>query len=71
MVTLAWPCRAVEEISWIPSTVVTASSRTSTTSVSMISGEAPSQETETVTMGKSTSGFWLMPRPRKTVPKPV
>jgi len=30
-----------------------------------------SQPTETETMGKSTSGFWLMPRPRNTPPKPV
>ena len=69
-VTLAWPWREVEVICCTPSTVVTASSRTSTTSVSMISGEAPSQETETLTIGKSTSGFWLIPRPRKTSPKP-
>jgi len=41
-VMLAWPCREVEEISLMPSMLVTASSRKSTTSVSMISGEAPS-----------------------------
>jgi hypothetical protein len=70
-VRFAPPCRAVDDICRTPSTVEQASSRTSTTSVSMISGEAPSQEIETLTIGKSTSGFWLTPRPRKTSPKPV
>ena len=67
----AEPWRAVEDISCTPSTVDRASSSGSTTSVSMISGEAPSQDTPTLTMGKSTSGFWLMPRPLKTLPAPV
>ena len=66
-VMLARPWREVEEISLTPSTEVTASSTKSTTSVSMISGEAPSQVTEMLTTGKSTSGFWLTPRPLKTV----
>ena len=70
-VMLAWPWREVEEISFTPSTEVTASSTMSTTSVSMISGEAPSQVTETLTTGKSTSGFWLTPSPLNTLPKPV
>ena len=67
----AEPWREVEETSFTPSTEVTVSSRMSTTSVSMISGDAPSQVTETFTTGKSTSGFWLMPSPLNTVPKPV
>ncbi len=70
-VMLALPWREEDETSLSPSTEVTASSTRSTTSVSMISGEAPSQEIETFTTGKSTSGFWLTPRPLKTVPKPV
>ena len=41
-VMLAWPWREVEEICFTPSTDVIASSIGSTTSVSMISGEAPS-----------------------------
>ena len=70
-VMLAAPWREEEEISLTPSTEVTASSTRSTTSVSMISGEAPSQVIEMFTTGKSTSGFWLTPRPLKTVPTPV
>ena len=50
-VRFALPCRAVDDICWTPSTVAQASSRTSTTSVSMISGEAPSSETPTLTIG--------------------
>ena len=67
----AEPWREVEVTSFTPSTEVTVSSRMSTTSVSMISGDAPSQVMETLTTGKSTSGFWLIPSPRNTVPKPV
>ena len=70
-VRLAPPWRAVDDICWTPSTVEQASSSTSTTSVSMISGDAPSHVIETLTIGKSTSGFWLTPSPRKTSPKPV
>ena len=67
-VMLPLPWREEDEISLTPSTEVTASSTRSTTSVSMISGEAPSQVIEMFTTGKSTSGFWLIPRPLKTVP---
>ena len=42
MVMLPEPWREVEEICFTPSTVVAASSMRSTTSVSMISGAAPS-----------------------------
>ncbi len=50
-VMLAEPWRAVDDICTTPSTVEQASSRGSTTSDSMISGEAPSQATPTLTMG--------------------
>ena len=41
-VMLAEPCREVDEICLTPSMAVTASSMGSTTSLSMISGDAPS-----------------------------
>ena len=55
-VTFALPWREEEETSLTPSTEVTASSTRSTTSVSMISGEAPSQLIETFTTGKVDVG---------------
>jgi hypothetical protein len=70
-VRLAEPWRTVDVISFTPSTVERASSSGSTTSVSMISGAAPSQLSLTLTIGKSTSGFWLMPSPRNTLPAPL
>ena len=60
-VMAAWPSFEEEDICLTPCTLVTESSRTSTTSASMISGEAPSQVTAMFTTGKSTSGIWLTP----------
>ena len=54
----------------MPSIWMSASSSGSTTSFSMTSGAAPSQLAETLIVGKSTSGNWLMPiRPPATTPK--
>ena len=67
------PWRAVEVMDFTPSTWVIASSRGSTRSLSTASGEAPSQLTEMLIVGKSTSGNWLMPmrcaatRPKRMV----
>ncbi len=55
------PCRELEVSVRTPSTWMRASSRVSTTSFSMTSGAAPSQVAETLIVGKSTSGNWLMP----------
>ncbi len=69
-VMLHEPCRALEVSVRTPSTWMRASSRVSTTSFSMTSGAAPSQVAETLMVGKSTSGNWLMPiRPPATTPK--
>lgn len=63
-VTVARPCCDEDEMSTIPSTLMHASSTSSTTSVSMVSGDAPSRVSDTVTCGKSTSGIWLTPSSR-------
>jgi hypothetical protein len=56
----------------MPSIWMRASSRGSTTSFSMTSGAAPSHTAETLMVGKSTSGNWLMPiRPPATMPKTI
>ena len=68
MVTSLRPWRLEEETSRIPSTVITASSITSATSVSITSGAAPSSVTLTLTTGKSTSGIWLTPRRMNEMP---
>ncbi len=53
-----------------PSTCTSASSSGCRTSFSTTSGAAPSQLTETLMVGKSTSGIWLMPmREAATIPK--
>ena len=71
--SVAPPCRADETIDCTPSTWTSASSNVSTISFSTTSGAAPSQFTETVIVGKSTSGNWLIPirepatRPKITV----
>src|SRR6185295_18555426 len=61
-VTVAESCLLTEEMSLIPSTVMHASSTTSTTSLSITSGAAPRNRRLTVTCGKSTSGILLTPR---------
>ena len=65
---LALPCRDEEVIDRTPSTWVTASSMSSTTSCSITSGAAPSQVTEMLMLGKSTSGIWLMPMRQAATP---
>ncbi len=64
-VTVARPCWLEDEMSTMPSTLIHASSTSSTTSVSIVSGDAPSRVNDTVTCGKSTSGIWLTPSSRK------
>ena len=51
------PSEETELNSRMPSIVLICSSRTSVTSVSTVSGEAPSRIVVTVTKGNSTSGF--------------
>ncbi len=64
------PWRELEVRVRTPSTWMRASSSVSTISFSMTSGAAPSQDAETLIVGKSTSGNWLMPiRPPATRPK--
>ena len=69
-VMLHEPWRELEVIVRMPSTWISVSSSGSTTSFSMTSGAAPSQVAETLIVGKSTSGNWLMPiRLPATTPK--
>ena len=70
IVTDALPWRHEAVTSRIPSTLITTSSTVSTTSVSMISGDAPSSARLTLTVGKSTSGSSETPsREKPTAPK--
>src|SRR5512136_1945236 len=71
-VMLQEPWRELEVSERMPSIWTRVSSSGSTTSFSMTSGAAPSQEAETLIVGKSTSGNWLMPiRPPATTPKTI
>ncbi|MNS17736.1 hypothetical protein D3C72_494170 [compost metagenome] len=64
------PSTTVERMWSRPFTPTTASSTLRVMSVSSSVGLAPGRVTVTTIMGKSTSGHWLMPRPRK-VPRPI
>src|ERR1043165_2954830 len=62
---VAEPSLLVDVISRMPSTAITASSSTSTTSVSIVSGDAPSSTALMVTNGTSMSGYCPIGKPLK------